>query len=192
MYPTSFLALFLSLILLSSGCTVQTLYDQVPPATREIILDMDVQIRACNSYLFVPRVELGPEAICITLFTQEHAEEFGVDLSASSIAFDEEPRQSLLELITQSVKPNFPEVLDAEIRRGHIARYSVSRTSIPKTIILFPTNTVQSHDGLLEVSPIGTKNVNLDLMFTFGDKRQQIQRSFKITSRKKITTLLDL
>lgn len=192
MHSFPFQLLFLPLILLSGGCTVQTLYDQVPPAARELVLDVEVQILACHSQLFSPRYELGPEAICVNLFTPERVEGFGVDLSASTIALDDEPRQPFVELMPEDGKPALSTRVSAEIRRDHIAGYSPARTGVPKVIVLFPANAVQSLDTLFEVSPLGRRRISLDLLFTFGEQRQQVQRRFEMVSRDKFITLLDL
>lgn len=186
------LAILLFLLLLSSGCETQTLYDQEPLAEREVILDTEVTITACNSHLFIPRLDSGPEAICINLFTPERAEEFGVDLSSSSITFDDEPPQSLLELIPVNDRPSNSKLLNAEIRRGHIARYSVARDGIPKVIILFPANAIQNDGEQLEVNPMGTRLVSLDILFKSGYQQQRDRRHFTITSQKKVYSILDL
>lgn len=185
-------ALIIFLCLLVIGCETQTLYEQEPPPVREMILDTEVSIVACNSHLFIPRQDLGPEAICINLFTPGRDNELGVDLAASSIALNDEPAQTLIELLPVNALPSNSRLLTGEIRRGHVARYSVARDGIPKVIILFPGNAVESDGESHEVSPMGTCVVSLDLLFRLGEQQQRAQRRFTITSRNESYSILDL
>ncbi len=181
-----------TLLLFISGCEVQTLYDQEPPAAREVILGMELTIVACNSHLFIPRQELGPDAICINLFTPELTEDFRVDLSASSIALNGDPPQDLLELMPLNDKPANSQFLSGDIRRDHLAQYSIARDGIPRVIILFPADAVQDIGGRFEVTPMGTSQVNLDLLFRSGEQQHRDIRSFTITDRNELYTILDL
>lgn len=174
------------------GCSSQKHFSQEPEATREVILGTEVSIESCNSYLFIPRIELGPDAICVNVFSPERSEDFGVDLSASSIAFDDEPAQQLVELLPENNASSNSNLLTAKIKRGHIARYSAVRDGVPRVIVLFPTDAVHSSAEQVKVSPIGTRTVSLELLFTYGDQQQPDQRTFTITSQREFYSLLDL
>ncbi|MCR9259674.1 MAG: hypothetical protein NXH95_08130 [Pseudomonadaceae bacterium] len=128
----------------------------------------------------------------MNVFSPERSKEFGVDLSASSIAFDDEPAQQLVELLPENNVSSKSNLLTAKIRRGHIARYSAVRDGVPRVVVLFPADAVHSSAEQVKVSPIGTRTVNLELLFTDGEQQHLDQRVFSIVSQRKSYSLLDL